>query len=119
MLPRCGGLAGSETEAARTDEGLFAARAFDAPGHLGRARKMVDQRRMGDGGFGGVEGGFFNNGRVKGAPARIFAVRNQPIARPQDTAMGFANRENRGGRIVKPSHHPPLYTGVRRNSFVM
>ncbi len=58
MLPLSGGVSWRQADAARSDERRLPRGAFNLAGHLSRPAQMIDQRRMPNGPFDGLERGF-------------------------------------------------------------
>jgi hypothetical protein len=54
---------------------------------------MIDQRRVVDGSFHGLERGFLKNRGMQRAPARILTVGDQPVSRPEHPAVCLASGE--------------------------
>ena len=115
MPPRGGGFARRQTEASRPDERLFRTRTFDAARDFRGAAQVVDQRRMADGGLDRFKRGFFDDGGMERAPANILAMRQQPVSRPEDAAVGFAGHENRLGEWNSGQLHT-VRAAARRGS---
>ncbi len=94
VLPVSHGVTGREAEAARADQGFLSRAALDSSRYGGGAAKVIDQRRMPDGGLGRLKRGFLKDGGVKRTPADRLAMRDQAIIGAERTTVRLGNRKN-------------------------